>query len=140
MPDDFDLQRFLDAQERVYGHVVAELAAGRKRTHWMWFIFPQIAGLGLSPTSVFYAISSLAEAQAYADHPVLGSRLRECVGLVLAHKSRPAVEILGSIDAVKFRSSMTLFAAARPAEGAFAAALEFFFAGKADPETLKRLL
>ena len=140
MPDEFDLQRFLDVQQRVYRDVVAELGAGRKRTHWMWFIFPQIAGLGLSSTSVFFAISSLAEARAYADHAVLGVRLRECVGLMLAHKSRSALEILGPVDAVKFRSSMTLFAAALPAEEAFGAALESFFAGEADPETLKRLL
>jgi uncharacterized protein (DUF1810 family) len=139
MSDPFSLQRFLDAQQRVYANAVAELAAGAKRSHWMWFAFPQIAGLGFSPTAVFYAISSLAEARAYADHPVLGARLRECAGLMLAVEGKTAVAILGAIDARKFHSSMTLFEAARPGEGVFAACLDKYFAGERDPATLERI-
>ena len=139
MSDPFRLQRFLDAQAKCYPEVVAELRAGRKRTHWMWFVFPQIAGLGLSPTSVFYALGSLEEARAYADHGELGPRLRECAGLVRAVDGRTAREIFGDIDALKFRSSMTLFALARPEEGVFAACLDKYFGGESDPATLAKV-
>lgn len=139
MSDVFQLQRFLDAQASVYRGVVAELREGRKRSHWMWFIFPQIAGLGLSPTSAFFAISSLDEARAYARHPVLGARLLQCAELMLAAAPRSAVEILGPIDALKFHSCMSLFSVARPDDPMFKACLETFFAGEPDPATLARL-
>jgi len=139
MAEEYTLERFLDAQAPLYSAVVAELAAGRKCTHWMWFIFPQIAGLGMSPTSVFYAISSLEEARAYARHAVLGARLRECAGLALAAAPKTAVAIFGGIDATKFRSSMTLFAAAAPEEEVYSACLAAFFSGEPDPETLARI-
>src|SRR5579871_3336064 len=121
MSDPFDLARFVAAQAPVYAAARAELADGRKRSHGMWFVFPQIAGLGLSPTAVRYAIGSLDEAKAYCGHPVLGPRLVECASLVLAVEGRSAVEIFGTIDAVKFRSSMTLFAAAAPQDPVFEA-------------------
>ena len=114
MSDPFNLQRFVDAQAPVYAAVVRELAAGEKRSHWMWFVFPQIAGLGFSPTSVFYAIGSLDEAKAYLAHPVLGPRLLDCARLVLASQGRTARQIFGAVDETKFRSSMTLFARAAP--------------------------
>jgi uncharacterized protein (DUF1810 family) len=109
MPDPFDLQRFLDAQQPVYATVLAELAEGRKVTHWIWFIFPQAAGLGRSPVSRKYAIASLDEARAYLAHPVLGARLQQCTALVRSHAGVPLEEIFGSLDAMKFRSSMDLF-------------------------------
>ena len=109
MTDPFDLQRFVDAQSRVYDAVVAELLDGRKRTHWIWFVFPQLAGLGRSPTAAKYAISSLAEAQAYLRHDVLGPRLRECTRLVNEVQGRSIEEIFGWPDNLKVRSSMTLF-------------------------------
>jgi len=139
LSDAFRLQRFLDAQAGVYGAVVAELRAGQKRTHWMWFVFPQIAGLGLSPTSVFYAIGSMEEARAYAVHPTLGARLSECAGLVLSVDGRTALQIFGGVDARKFQSSMTLFAEARPEERVFAACLEKYYAGERDKATLERI-
>src|SRR3982751_3372983 len=110
-----DLQRFLDAQERVIDDVIAELTRGEKRTHWMWFIFPQLKSLGRSGTAKHYGIESRAHAQAYLAHPVLGERLKACTRAVLAHRDRSAHAIFGSPDDVKFRSSMTLFAAADPA-------------------------
>jgi len=137
--DAYNLQRFVDAQERVYPQVVSELRAGRKRSHWMWFIFPQIAGLGFSPTSLHYAIRSLEEAQAYLQHPVLGSRLRECTQLVVDVIDRSIDDILGYPDDLKFRSSMTLFSQAAVNEPLFHAALEKYFAGKPDSLTLERL-
>lgn len=137
--DKHDLQRFVDAQQQVYSQVLAELRAGRKRSHWIWFIFPQIAGLGFSPTSQFYAIHSLAEAQAYLAHPMLGPRLRECTELILNVRDRPIDEILGYPDDLKFRSSMTLFNRAAPEETLFADALRKYFEGHPDPLTLKRL-
>src|SRR5271165_7208327 len=109
MTDPFNLQRFVEAQAPVYHEVCRELRAGRKESHWMWYVFPQIAGLGQSPTSVRFAISSLGEARAYLAHPVLGPRLRECAEFVLEVEGGTAREIFGSIDEVKFRSSMTLF-------------------------------
>jgi uncharacterized protein (DUF1810 family) len=131
----FDLDRFVVAQGGVYPGVVAELRAGRKTGHWMWFVFPQVAGLGMSETSRFYAIASLDEARAYLAHPVLGPRLRECAGIVAATEGRSAEAIFGGIDAVKLRSSMTLFRRAAPDEPAFAAVLDRFFGGAADPRT-----
>jgi len=139
MTDPHDLQRFLDAQAPVYAAAKRELAAGAKRSHWMWFIFPQIEGLGLSPTSRFYALRSLDEARAYFAHPVLGARLRECVQLTMAVNGRDARQIFGAIDALKLRSSLTLFSHAASEEAMFAAALDRFFAGEPDAETLARI-
>jgi uncharacterized protein (DUF1810 family) len=137
--DPFDLQRFVDAQDKVIDDVHAELRAGRKRSHWIWFIFPQIEGLGASPTSHFYAVKSLAEAEAYLAHPVLGPRLRECVGLVNATQGRSLQDIFGEPDATKFRSSMTLFDLVATTETIFSDALKTFCGGKSDPATLARL-
>lgn len=132
----FDLQRFVDAQAGVYAGVLDELRRGRKVGHWIWFVFPQIAGLGRSETSRFYAIASLGEARAYVAHPVLGPRLRECAELLLAAQSgRTAAEILGELDALKVRSSMTLFHRAAPDDQVFAAVLSRFYDGRTDPTT-----
>ena len=141
MPQDdpFDLQRFVDAQDKVIDDVRAELRAGRKRSHWIWFVFPQIEGLGVSSNSQFYALKSLAEAEAYLSHPVLGPRLRECVGLVIAAHDRSLQEIFGEPDATKFRSSLTLFDLAATTDTIFADALKTFCGGKSDPATLARL-
>ena len=134
-----DLERFVEAQEHVYESVLAELRAGRKTGHWIWYIFPQIAGLGHSAMSQHYAITSLAEAIAYLAHPVLGARLRECAGIVLDIRGRTAVEIFGSIDAMKLRSSMTLFHRAAPDETVFAQVLDRYYGGAADEATDARL-
>ena len=131
----FDLERFVAAQDGVYEGVLRELRQGRKTSHWIWFIFPQVAGLGQSDLSRFYGIESLAEAGAYLDHPVLGPRLRECVGAVLATSGLTADQIFGSLDAMKVRSSMTLFHRAAPEEPAFMAMLERFYGGVADEAT-----
>ncbi len=131
-----DLQRFVAAQDPVYEAVRRELGAGCKTSHWMWFVFPQAAGLGMSAMSRRYALGSLEEARAYLSHPVLGERLRECVRLMLGQRGKSALEILGSPDDLKFRSSMTLFAAAAPGEPLFARALERFFGGRWDDRTL----
>jgi len=132
------LDRFLEAQSGgVYEQALAELQAGRKTTHWMWFVFPQIAGLGRSETARYYAIESLGEARAYLAHPVLGFRLNACVAALLTHRGRTAIEIMGGIDATKLRSSLTLFQAAG-AGPAFTEALGAFFTGP-DPETLRLL-
>ena len=139
MSDPYDLQRFVDAQDRVYARVVAELRAGRKTSHWMWFVFPQVAGLGSSPMAQEYAIHSLDEARAYLAHAVLGARLRECTQLVLDVKDREIRDILGYPDDLKFRSSMTLFAALDGAPPLFDAALRQFFAGAPDDRTLEIL-
>jgi uncharacterized protein (DUF1810 family) len=139
MSDPFNLQRFVDAQAPVYEHVVAELRAGSKRSHWMWFVFPQIAGLGRSETARYFAIFSRAEAAAYLAHPILGMRLRECCRLATQVDGRSAHDIFGSPDDMKLRSSLTLFAAVAPDEPIFAAALEKFFNGEADALTLARL-
>ena len=139
MADPFNLERFVDAQAPVYDQVRRELMAGRKQSHWMWFIFPQIAGLGQSPMSIRFAIASLDEAKAYLAHPVLGPRLRECARLALAVESKTARDIFGSIDEVKFRSSMTLFARAAPDEGLFQRCIDKYFAGGSDPATLAKL-
>jgi len=134
-----DLDRFLVAQERVYAGVLEELRGGHKTGHWIWFIFPQIAGLGYSSISQLYAIGSLDEARAYLAHPLLGARLRECAGMVLATKGRTAKEIFGSIDALKLRSCMTLFHRAAPDEPLYSQVLDRFYAGVADPATDARL-
>jgi uncharacterized protein (DUF1810 family) len=136
--DPFDLGRFTEAQEDVYETAVAELRRGRKTSHWMWFVFPQIAGLGQSATSQHFAITSLAEARAYLDHPLLGSRLRECASILVETPSG-AEQIFGGIDAMKLRSSMTLFRHADPGEPLFRDVLELYFAGVEDPATLERL-
>jgi uncharacterized protein (DUF1810 family) len=137
--DPYDLQRFVDAQEQVYAQVSVELRTGRKRTHWMWFVFPQLRGLGYSPAAMRYGITSLAEAQAYLDHPVLGPRLRECTRWVLAVQDRTISQIFGSPDDQKFRSSMTLFAQANADNAEFRQALVKYFNGETDPLTLQRL-
>ena len=131
----FDLERFVDAQEGVYEGVLRELRAGRKTGHWIWFIFPQLAGLGRSEMSRFYGIASSDEARAHLDHPVLGPRLRECVGAVLASSGLSADQIFGSLDAMKVRSSMTLFHRAAPDEPSFVEVLERFYGGVADAAT-----
>jgi uncharacterized protein (DUF1810 family) len=137
--DLFHLQRFLDAQAPVIGRVREELRGGRKRSHWMWFVFPQIAGLGYSAMAQRYAIGSLDEARTYLDHPELGARYRECVGLAMAIERRDAHAIFGSPDDLKFISSLTLFARAAPDEALFAAALGRFYSGAMDEATLARL-
>jgi uncharacterized protein (DUF1810 family) len=134
-----DLSRFVDAQERVYDDALSELRAGRKTSHWMWFVFPQIAGLGRSPTAQRYAIASLSEAEAYVAHPVLGERLRECARVLTELEDRSAEQVFGGLDALKLRSSMTLFARAAPHEPLFGALLERYFGGEEDPATLERL-
>jgi uncharacterized protein (DUF1810 family) len=130
-----DLDRFLAEQQRVYETVLAELRRGRKTGHWMWFIFPQLAGLGHSEMSRFFALASLDEARAYLAHPVLGARLRECASAVLAVEGRSAEEILGSVDALKLRSCMTLFHRAAPDDSLFAEVLDCYCGGVADPRT-----
>jgi uncharacterized protein (DUF1810 family) len=141
MSDPFDLDRFLAAQDRggTYEAALAELRRGEKTGHWIWFVFPQVAGLGHSPTSRHYAIGSLAEAKAYLAHPVLGPRLRACARALLEVEGRSAVEILGDLDAHKLRSSMTLFHRADPGAEVFTAVLERYFGGVADPATDARL-
>ena len=139
MSDPFDLQRFVDAQSDTYEQALAELRAGAKRSHWMWFVFPQVAGLGRSPTAQRYAISGLDEARAYLADPVLGPRLVECARVLTELTGRSAEQVFGSVDAVKLRSSMTLFAAAAPAEPVFRAVLEQWFGGAADEATTSRL-
>ena len=139
MSDPYDLHRFETAQDGVYDSVLAELRAGRKTGHWMWFVFPQIAGLGMSAMSRRYAISSLDEARAYLEHPVLGPRLAECAGVLIGHSGRTAEEIFGGIDAVKLRSSMTLFARASEGDSIYQAVLERYFGGVPDVETDARL-
>jgi uncharacterized protein (DUF1810 family) len=133
-----DLERFVEAQANgVHARALAELRAGRKVSHWMWFVFPQAAGLGSSPTSRRYAIGSLEEARGYLDHPVLAPRLVECAQAVLSHPDRTAREIMGTPDDAKLRSSMTLFALAADSEPAFQQVLDTFFDGERDPRTLE---
>ena len=139
MADPFDLERFVEAQAPVYERARRELAGGRKESHWMWFIFPQIAGLGQSAMSIRFAIASLDEARAYLAHPVLGPRLTDCAKLALDAPAATARAIFGSIDEMKFRSSMTLFARAAPDEDVFQRCLDKYFAGKLDLATLGRL-
>jgi uncharacterized protein (DUF1810 family) len=137
--DPYDLARFVTAQEDVYAQALAELRRGAKTGHWMWFIFPQVAGLGFSDMSRRYAISGLDEARAYLAHPVLGPRLKECARVVAETSGRTAEQIFGPIDAVKLRSSMTLFHRADPAEPAFATVLDRYFDGLPDEATDRRM-
>ena len=139
MDDPYRLQRFVDAQDPVYEQVCAELAHGRKATHWMWFVFPQLAGLGRSRLAVEFAISSRQEAEAYLSHPVLGPRLRECTRLVNRVEGRSIEEIFSYPDDLKFRSCMTLSAHATPDNQEFKAALTKYFAGEYDQATIERL-
>jgi uncharacterized protein (DUF1810 family) len=139
MSDPYDLQRFVDAQNPVYDKVRAELREGRKRSHWMWFIFPQIMGLGSSPLARRFAISSLSEATAFLEHPILGPRLAECTRLVNRVEGHRIEQIFGSPDDLKFRSSMTLFAHATAENQVFVDALQKYFKGEFDPATLCRL-
>ncbi|MBS1879779.1 MAG: DUF1810 domain-containing protein [Actinobacteria bacterium] len=138
---DFDLKRFVAAQDRggIYERALAELRAGRKASHWMWFVFPQIEGLGRSPTARAYAIASLAEARAYLEHPVLGPRLRRCAEALLGLDGEDPVAVMGPIDAIKLRSSMTLFACADPADERYPGVLRKFYGGDEDAATLEIL-
>jgi len=137
MDDPFDLQRFVDAQDRVYDGVLGELRAGAKRSHWIWFIFPQLSALGSSSTAKLFGVESLAEARAYLAHPVLGPRLRECARLVTSIEGHSVDEIFGWPDNLKVRSSMTLFARAADDNADFLAVLEKFYGGQQDPRTLE---
>ena len=137
--DQFDLQRFADAQDRVYDAVVGELRSGQKRSHWIWFVFPQLRGLGHSPTAQHYGIASLDEARAYLMHEVLGPRLRECARLVALIDGRSADEIFGWPDNLKVRSSMTLFARATDNNAEFRAVLDKFYNGEEDAATVELL-
>jgi uncharacterized protein (DUF1810 family) len=141
MSDPFDLQRFLDAQDDggTYAQALTELRAGRKRSHWMWFVFPQLAGLGRSAMAQRYAVSGLPEAAAYLAHPVLGPRLLDCARALTDLDTADPVAVFGGIDAQKLRSSMTLFAAAAPDEPVFRQVLDRYFGGTADAETTSRL-
>jgi uncharacterized protein (DUF1810 family) len=141
MAGEFDLERFVRAQDEggTYAHALAELSRGRKVSHWMWFVFPQLAGLGRSGTARYYAIRSLAEAEAYLAHPVLGDRLRESSAVVAGLAGLSAGDVFGAVDAVKLRSSMTLFARAAPEEQVFGDVLQRYFGGQPDPTT-ERLL
>jgi uncharacterized protein (DUF1810 family) len=139
MRPDSDLERFVDAQAPVIEDVLRELQAGRKTTHWMWFVFPQLRGLGRSATAYYYGIASAEEAKAYLAHAILGPRLRRCVDLVLRVEGRSAHAVFGSPDDMKFHSSMTLFAAVAPDEPLFREALARYFAGAPDPVTVERL-
>jgi uncharacterized protein (DUF1810 family) len=138
---EFDLQRFVTAQDHgeTYDRALSELRRGRKQSHWMWYVLPQVAGLGSSPMAQRYAISSLAEARAYVAHPVLGPRLLACVAALTALPSRDPVQVVGAVDSLKLRSSMTLFEAAVPDEPGFGAVLEQYFGGRRDQATLDRL-
>ena len=139
LDDPFDLSRFLKAQEPVYEHVLSELRRGQKRTHWMWFIFPQIDGLGFSATTKYYAIKSLEEARHYLAHPVLGVRLRECTETVLVVEGRSVSEIFGYPDDLKLKSSMTLFACVPNSPSVFDQVLDKYFRGERDAKTLALL-
>ena len=134
-----DLSRFVEAQAHAWPNALAEMKAGRKQSHWMWFVFPQIAGLGSSPMAIHYGIKSADEARAYLADPVLGGRLREGVAAMLAHRDASAEATLGGIDALKFRSSLTLFEAVADDPALFAAALDAFYAGERDARTLELL-
>jgi uncharacterized protein (DUF1810 family) len=139
MPDPYHLQRFVDAQASCFAQVQSELAAGRKRTHWMWFIFPQLVGLGSSPMAQRFAISGIEEAKAYLAHPVLGARLRDCTSLVNAVSGHSVEDIFGYPDDLKFHSSVTLFAQADPENKVFNQALKKYFNGLPDKNTINRL-
>ena len=137
--DDFDLSRFLNAQEAIYGKVLAELRSGQKQSHWMWYIFPQIEGLGESAVSKRYAITCLEEARQYLKHPVLGPRLLECADLVLVIEDRSVSEIFGYPDDLKLKSSMTLFSCIPEADPVFKEVLEKYFRGSLDSRTIRQL-
>ena len=137
--DRFNLDRFVSAQETSYARVLTELARGLKTSHWMWFVFPQLAGLGSSEVSRHYAISSIKEAQAYLAHPLLGARYRECVALLQDLFGATAEAVFGHVDAAKLRSSLTLFAEAAPSDPLFAAALQRWFRGEKDRRTIELL-
>jgi uncharacterized protein (DUF1810 family) len=139
MSDTFDLTRFVDAQRAVYPNVLEELRDGRKRSHWMWFIFPQLAGLGRSETARFYAISGAAEAHAYLHNPLLSARLLECTRTVLEHSNRSAAYMFGSPDDMKLRSCMTLFATIAPEHTCFQDVLNRFFEGQPDARSIALL-
>ena len=139
MKDPYHLQRFIDAQNPVYEQACTELRSGRKESHWMWFIFPQLRGLGSSPTATTFGISSREEAEAYFAHPVLGNRLRDCTLLVNEVEGRSAEQIFGYPDVLKFRSSMTLFASITPDNQLFTRALQKYFDGEPDRRTLEQL-
>jgi uncharacterized protein (DUF1810 family) len=139
MEDPYELSRFVQAQDGVYDDAVAELRAGRKRSHWMWFVFPQIAGLGRSWAAQRFAIGSLDEARAYLQHPVLGPRLLDCADVLLADGEHTATGIFGELDAMKLRSSMTLFQLAAPQESVFGRVIDRFFEGAPDAETIRRV-
>ena len=139
MSDPHGLQRFVDAQAQTYEQALAELRGGHKRTHWMWFVFPQVAGLGRSGMAQRFAISGLAEARAYLSHPLLGRRLVECARALTALDTDDADAVFGSVDAMKLRSSMTLFAAAAPDEPVFREVLDHYFGGELDEATTNLL-
>ncbi|SDS12679.1 Uncharacterized protein, DUF1810 family [Halopseudomonas litoralis] len=139
MSDDFDLSRFRQAQETTYATALAELRAGHKRSHWIWFVFPQLRGLGRSATAERYGLTGLAEARAYLAHPLLGERLREAIEAMLIHEARGASVVLGELDAMKLRSCLTLFSLADPSEPLVRRAMEVFFGGQLDERTLKLL-
>ncbi|MBS0380698.1 MAG: DUF1810 domain-containing protein [Proteobacteria bacterium] len=140
MSDEFNLERFVRAQAPIYAQALAELVAGRKTSHWMWFVFPQLRGLGHSNAAHEYGISGIEEARAYLAHPLLGARLRECTNTVAALEGVTAERVFGYPDELKFRSSMTLFAqAASTADGCFRVALARYFAGAEDPRTRELL-
>jgi uncharacterized protein (DUF1810 family) len=135
----FDLQRFVDAQDPVYPQVLQELRAARKRTHWMWFVFPQLAALGMSSMARHYGLSGMAEARAYLAHPVLGLRLRECCEALLANGASDPHAVFGSPDDLKLRSCLTLFAAADPGEALFVKVLDRYYGGEPDARTIALL-
>ena len=133
------LERFVRAQRRNYAQALAELSAGRKQSHWIWYVLPQLRELGRSQMAREYGIANLAEAASYLCHPLLGPRLVECVHAILRHSDRSAADILGNVDAMKFRSCLSLFAALTPTKSVFAQALAVFYQGKPDEETLRLL-
>jgi len=139
MTEPYDLDRFLKAQANDYDTALNELKAGRKRNHWIWYVFPQVAGLGHSPTSQFYAIKSLDEAAAYLRHPILGGRLHECLKALQPLEQTSASQVFGEVDAMKFRSSLTLFSEADPADPIVEVALDRWFGGGKDQKTLQLL-
>jgi uncharacterized protein (DUF1810 family) len=139
MQDTYNLQRFVDAQAPVFDRVLAELRQGQKQSHWMWFIFPQISGLGRSETARHFALSALAEARAYLQHPLLGPRLEQCAQIIAPQTQRSTRQLFGTPDDLKLHSSMTLFAMAAPDKPVFDAVLDTFFSGKRDSATLKQL-
>lgn len=139
MNDPFDLARFVEAQQRDYQQAIDELRAGAKRSHWIWYVFPQLRGLGRSEMAEHYGISGLDEARAYLAHPLLGKRLEDCARALLSHRGRPVRQIMGSPDDLKLRSSMTLFQAAAPQQPLFAEVLQAFYEGEQDAATLQRL-